>query len=338
MYYKLYTFILGIDMTIIITGATGSLGASLVRYFSAKGHNVIASGRDATPPPALMQYATYFPADIRKPFTFPEADICIHTAALSDDKASYRDLYTPNVLGTKNVAEAASHCRMFIQISSSSVYLPENFPITEELAGRQNNKKLSSYGRSKLEAEEILGATSKHETCFVLRPRAFYGPGDRVILPRLLKLIPNGEFRRPGKMNNAVSLTHYDNFNAAVELCVNSNIKGNHIFNVTDKQTYILSDVIRKIATELYGRPPVEKEIPIYVLQLLSFLHIGGITPLLVRSFTKNMVLDITKFENATGYKPVTDLDNALSGLGNWVRSVGGAEAIRSGDRKFAWM
>ncbi len=324
-------------MRVIITGATGSLGAYLTRYFSSNGHEVIACGRDLIPPTQLLKYAKYIKADLTKPFTLPEADICIHTAALSDDKASPSQLYEPNVIGTKRTAEASFLCKTFIHISSSSVYLPENEPINEELAGKQNNKMLSPYGYSKLLAEEILLNTTKHDSCFILRPRAFYGAGDRVILPRILKLIKNDVFNRPGKMQISVSLTHYENIAHAIELCIQSNKKGVHIYNVADEKVYVFVDIIYKLIKGLYKTEIKEKEIKIWILKLLAQFKIGGLTPLLVRSFTKDMVLDISKIKRELNYHAVADFDSKIKELTEWVNNIGGVEAIKTGKRQFAW-
>ena len=69
-------------MKIIITGATGSLGAALTIYFSEQGHEIIATGKSDCPPEKLLAVAKYLQNDITKPFTLPDADICIHTAAI----------------------------------------------------------------------------------------------------------------------------------------------------------------------------------------------------------------------------------------------------------------
>ena len=324
-------------MRIIITGATGSLGAYLTRYFSSKGHEVVACGRDESPPENLLKYAKYLKADMNSSFTLQDADVCIHTAALSDDKAKPSRLYEPNVIGTKRTAEASVKCKKFIHVSSSSVYLPNDAPITEQMAGKQNNDLLSPYGYSKLLAEEMLIKTTKHDSCFILRPRAFYGAGDRVILPRILKLIKNDAFNRPGKMEISVSLTHYENIAYAIDLCIHSDKKGVHIYNVADDKVYIFVDIIHKLIGELYRTEVKEKEISIWILKALAYFKIGGLTPLLVRSFTKDMVLDISKIKNELNYCAVTDFDSKLSELGEWVRSIGGVEALKTGKREFAW-
>ncbi len=325
-------------MKIIITGATGSLGAFLTRYYAQKGHEVIACGRDQSPHQNLLKYASYLNIDITKPHTLPEADVCIHTAARSDDKASPKELYAPNVLGTKHTSEASTACKTFIQISSSSVYLPDKGLITEAMAGNQNNKLLSPYGASKLQAEQILLETDRHPACFILRPRAFYGAGDKVILPRILKLVNDNVFKRPGKMQVSVSMTHYENMAHAIDLCMATGKNGSHIYNVADDNAYIFVDIIRKIIGALYDQPVKEKEIGIWVLKLAALFKLGGITPLLVRSFTKDLVLDTSKIKQELGYTAVTDFDTKLPELAAWVKGLGGPDALKTEKREFAWM
>jgi nucleoside-diphosphate-sugar epimerase len=324
-------------MKIIITGATGSLGAALTRYFSRKGHEIIATGKSINPPDNLLKHASYIQTDITKPYSLPDADICIHTAALSDDKGKPADLYVANVTGTKNTLEASKNCNTFLHISSSSVYLPSENIIPEELAGNQNNKQLSPYGYSKLLTEQMLLETTGHNRCFVLRPRALYGAYDKVILPRLLKLEKNHTIQKPGSMEVKVSMTHYNNLIHAIECCLESSKTGINIYNVADENHYLLIDVLRKFTRTLYGTELKEKKIQVILLKSLALLQINGITPLLVRTFTRDMVLDISKIKRELNYKPTVDLDSSLTEIKDWVESIGGIDILKTGDKSLAW-
>jgi 2-alkyl-3-oxoalkanoate reductase len=325
-------------MKIIITGATGSLGAYLTRYFASKGHKVIACGQISNPPQKLLDCAEYYQADITKPFILPEADICIHTAALSDDKAELSLLIPANVTGTENTLKAAESCKIFIHISSSSVYLPSDEPLSEDKAGNQNNKLLSPYGYSKLLAEEVILKKSDFRSCFILRPRALYGIGDKMILPRLLKLVKNNKMQCPGNMKVSISMTHYRNLANAVDCCINSTKKGIHVYNVSDDKVYTLIEVMRKLTREIYGISLSEKQIPVWVLKCMAIFKIGGITTLLIRSLTHNMVLDISSIKSELNYKPETEFDLSLKELGGWIKRIGGPSVIKTGDKKLAWI
>jgi len=65
-------------MKIIITGATGFVGAHLVRHFSSIGHEVIALGRQEEPPKGLNFFAQWQKVDLTEKVKQLEADVFIH--------------------------------------------------------------------------------------------------------------------------------------------------------------------------------------------------------------------------------------------------------------------
>ncbi|PLX03087.1 MAG: hypothetical protein C0594_11015 [Marinilabiliales bacterium] len=324
---------------IIITGATGSLGAYLVRFFSRKGYYVIASGRQENPPENLYNYAKeYVVADITKKYTLPEADICIHTAALSDDKAKLSDLMEANVKGTLNTIEAASSVRTFVHVSSSSVYLPDEKEVKEEATDTVNYNKLSPYGKSKLESERALIEKQNFRQCFILRARNLYGHGDKVILPRLLKLVKDDTLSCPGPLTNWISMTHYENFSVAVEACFLSDLNGLKVYNVADQNPYQLISVYRNLTKALFKRQLAEKKIPIALLKFMAVFKLGGITHLLIKAFTKSLVLDLSKIQHDLNYAPEIDYDSSLPEMAAWVDRCGGPDELRKGSKEFAWI
>jgi nucleoside-diphosphate-sugar epimerase len=309
----------------------------IVKANNTQGHEVLAVGKRHKPPPGLQNYATYLRADIRKEYSLPSADLIIHAAALSDDKAKMHTLFAPNVNGVLNTLKASEGCPKFIFISSSSIYLPEENLITENLAGNQNNKLLSDYGKSKLLGEGVVNNRYEGESCYILRARAFYGPGDTQILPRMLKLVKKGVFNKPGAMDNSLSMTHYSNMAHGIECCINSELKGIRTYNIADDQTYIMVEMLRKIFSISYKEKLPEKEIKIELLKVLALFRIGGFTPLLVRALTKNMVLDISKIKNELRYAPKINLDNSVDELGKWIETIGGPEVLKNPESDLSW-
>lgn len=324
-------------MKIIITGATGSLGAYFTRWFSAKGHEVIAVGRIKNPPPRLTECATYLQADITTSFSLPEADVCIHTAAIADDKVKASDLYITNVIGTENVAAAAKHCKTFIHISTSSVYVSSDKPLSEDMAGEKQGEKLSAYGKSKWLAEELLIKTYKNHSCYILRPRGIYGAGDKVLLPRLLKLVRNNKMIRAGSMNVNLSMTNFANFAIAVESCIAAEKKELHVYNVADDEVYTLYDVLKKLLAALYSSELPEKKIPLWIFKCMSALKMGEATPLFINTVSKSLVLDIAKIKREMNYAPVFNFDNSLKEIADWVTAVGGIQVVKEADPRLAW-
>lgn len=325
-------------MKVIITGATGALGRALTLHYSGKGDEVIATGRMKNPPANLLKHAMYICADITEQIELPEADVCIHAAALSDDKGAEKDLYVANVTGTENVVRALKPSTTFIHISSSSVYLPTDSVIKEEIAGNQDRSQLSGYGKSKLLSEEKLVDISSFERCYILRPRALYGAGDIKILPRMLKLVKKDKIFRPGSMEVNVSMTHYSNLCHAIDCCITSEKKGIHTYNVADNDMYILIDVLRSLTKEIYGSSLEEKHVPIALLKLMATFGINGMSKLLVRSLTKDMVLDTSKIRSELKYDPSTTFDSRVKEIGDWVKRAGGVELVKGEGKELAWV
>jgi nucleoside-diphosphate-sugar epimerase len=194
--------------TISITGATGFIGAHLVRHFSQLGYSVEATGRQKIPPIQLLQFASYLQADIAHYVPDLKGDIVIHTAALASDTASWEDLYETNVEGTKRVYEAAKNCRLFIHISSASVYPFQEKPLSE--TDVKQELILSNYGKSKYLSEEVLKQNQQDSNVVILRPRAVYGTGDRILLPRILKLVKMQSIIAPSALDIQDSMPHID--------------------------------------------------------------------------------------------------------------------------------
>jgi nucleoside-diphosphate-sugar epimerase len=321
-------------MRIVVTGATGSLGAYLTRWFSARGHEVFAVGRTEDPPVALRACSTYLRADITQPFQLPDADGCIHCAGLADDKATWGQLYAANVEGTRNVLRAAAGCKTFVHISSSSVYPYSNTPLTEAMAGEEAGR-LTIYGKSKLRSEELVVSQSEGRSCYVLRPRAIYGAGDKVLLPRLLKLLRGGKMIRPGSMNVQTSLTHFSNLAQAAERCLLQARSG--VYNVADSEVYNLYDTARMLLETFSQLPLGERRIPFWVVKLLSLAHVGNATPMFVNTISKSLVLDTSRIRAELGYQPEMNFYRSLPELKKWVDAIGGVEELRTADPVLAW-
>lgn len=243
----------------------------------------------------------------------------------------------PNVEGTQNMVKAAESCPLFIHISSSSVYLPEDEPIHENKAGSQDNSELSAYGLSKLYSEQEVYKNRNTGSTYILRARAFYGVGDTQIVPRMLKFVKGNKLQLPGELQNKLSMTHYDNMGHAIECCIEQSKSGIHVYNVSDDEVYIMREVLGQLMGALYDRSLKVKQVPLWLIRFFAKYKIGGITPLLVRAVTKDMVLDISAIKKELNYQPKQNLDRALPELAQWVRHIGGPEELRNPEKFLSW-
>ncbi len=322
-------------MRIAITGANGFEGASLCRYFHREGHEVIAVGATANPHPNLSKYATYLQADILKPIAAFEADVCIHAASLKSDTASYQDLFLSNVEGTLNVVEAAKYCSHIIHISSSAVYEFGEKPAKEIDADIDSD--LSDYGETKLLSEEILQMDIPvNQKRLILRPRAVYGIGDRVLLPRLLHLLKRKTIFCPVENKIKTSLTHIDNIGYAIGLFLKDKNSPNfQIFNIADEKIYSLQDEIVEFLTEIENEPLKVISIPRGALNILSRLNsklsfLKQINPVIIKAINRNALLDTFSIRKELKYQPVRDFQNSHLEISQWIKNMGGKKAYLS--------
>lgn len=320
-------------MKICITGATGFVGAHLVRHFANKNHEIIAIGRQKIPPSTLLEFATWVQADITQPMPTIECDICIHAAGLADDKGAKAAFFAANVLGTKHVFESVT-APVFIHISSASVYPFLNRKLVETDAIL--NPQLSNYGYSKLQAEQFLKKYAyQKKTVIVFRPRAIYGTNDRVLLPRILQMVKFNKLWLPGKGQIAISMTHISNLVSAIEQAIRSQLSNYQCFNVADGVVYELRNIIEKIIADCYQKQFSIKELPINwlknIVKTLVYLKIPThLSSQSLNYLSYPTVLDLRTIREELAYQPTTNFMEKLPEIAHWVQKVGLENVVKN--------
>jgi nucleoside-diphosphate-sugar epimerase len=223
-------------MKILVTGATGFLGKTVVREFLRRGDEVHATGKS----PA-SDSPNYVPADVSGDLKCLDAlkniETIVHAAGLAHQfrGASREDFWRVNVGGTENVAKLARRLNVknFILISSVAVYgraAFENRRFEEEAACRP----LGVYAESKLEAERAAREILDGDVNFtILRPSTIVGEGDRGNVQRLIKTIERGRFFWLGSGENLKSLVYKDDVARACAAVLDEEHAGERVFNVT---------------------------------------------------------------------------------------------------------
>ena len=302
-------------MKVLVTGASGFIGSNVVEMLASQpGYEILATGRTSTQRFLSLPSVKYFQQDLLNISTTLPCEIAIHCAGLADDRSSREALMSNNVEVTSNLLSAVKDCRLFIYISSASVYdFSEGQPMKEEDIGPE--AKLSHYGLSKLMAEKII-ANSTIPSIYILRPRAVYGPGDRVLLPRILELIKNKKMIIPGKLSTNTSLTHVDNLCEAINVAIHQSKPGVHTYNISDRKTYNLREVFSFIALRKTGQTRFI-QIPSTMIRLLAFVNSvlgikGRLNKQSIQYLSQQSVLNIDKTRKELGY---TGKHNFFEGL-----------------------
>jgi len=174
---------------LVITGATGHLGQSLLRQISSRGDKVNAITRPRSDRTLLEGYCNRIidaPLDNLKSLTeaFEGAEAVIHAAALIDIRRGNLAAMTEvNVRGTENVIQACRQAgvKRLVYISSiEAINLKaKRRPIREDFGFARGNA-VMEYGETKADASRLVtaaGLSGELETVLIC-PSGIIGPWD----------------------------------------------------------------------------------------------------------------------------------------------------------------
>jgi nucleoside-diphosphate-sugar epimerase len=234
-------------MIAVITGANGFIGRHLCRRLESDGWTVRAGVRRDLQVETIANLVA-------------GADVVIHAAGATR-APTVGDLHSSNVELTRRVATAAATAkvRRFVFVSSQAAAGPaesRQVPITEEAPSRP----VEAYGRSKLEAEQVVREMSDL-THTIVRPAAVFGPGDRDFLP-LFRLAKHGFAIHPANRGQWISIVHVDDAVDGIVRAAGADVPTGAIFFLANDEPMQWSELFR-IAASSAGRDlTVDVEIP----------------------------------------------------------------------------
>jgi len=274
---------------ILVTGASGFVGAPLVKALQKKGYLVRTTSRGISKNAGYEGTGTteHFVLDLVKDDTDYEellanVNVVIHLAAIvhaihkpGDD---FSDYYRINTCGTEKIAKAASNygVKRFILLSSIKVNGERNISddIGNSVAFNENDSPCpqEGYAKSKSEAEDAVRKIC-HESKMdfvILRPTLVYGPGVRANFLSLIDVV-NKNYPLPlASIKNKRSLLYVGNLIHAITLSVSYPEKANKIFLVSDTDISF-PELVRKIAS-LLGNRALLFHFPVKCLKTLGSL------------------------------------------------------------------
>lgn len=300
-------------MRVLVTGATGFVGRSLVPVMIRKGGmDVIGSSRQPAGQPAVAGVTFVQSPELSASADWQPlldgVDAVVHSAArvhvlreqAGDALSEFR---RANVDGTLVLAEQAarSGVRRFVFVSSIHVNGAETngSALTEASAAAPH----SPYAISKYEAElkltDLVASTAME--LVIVRPTLVYGPGALGNLASLTSIIRRGLPLPLAAVHNRRSLISVDNLAELLFLCLVHPKAAGELFLAADGVDLSTPDIIRYIARDI-GRTAQLYPFPESVLRMA--LSAAGKKNMSKQLFG-SLQVDVTKAKSTMGWSPV---------------------------------
>ena len=324
---------------VLVTGAAGFLGTSLVEKLCRSGYHVRVVLRDSSHPISQLGNVETAVADIRDAKNVQAlASGCgaiVHLAAkvhALDDFREEQDYEAVNIDGTKHILDAAvrSGVNRIVFASSVKVFGEESSGCIDET---QDPDPQTAYGRSKWRAEQLVSEyVARHGlTAVSLRLPMVYGPTKKGNLYRMIEAIDHGRFPALPRLATVRSLLHVENFVQAVLLCLRAPCFQRAAYVVADSEPYRVTDLYDWLRAGL-GKAPPQWRVPLWmlksgarcgdVLQAIS----GSPAPLTTQQLTKLIGCawySSTAITHELGYQASYSFEQAVPDLIAFYRDVG---------------
>lgn len=259
---------------VLVTGAAGFLGSSLVEKLRRSGQHVRAVLHDTTQPASDLRNVEIVTADIRDAGKVQEiaggCEAIVHLAAkvhAIGDFGVEKDYEAVNVEGTRHILDAAvrSGINRVVFASSVKVFGEGTSGCVDET---QTPDPQTAYGRSKWRAEQLVSEyAGRHGlTAVSLRLPMVYGPTTKGNLYRMIEAIDHGKFPALPRLSAVRSLLHVQNFVQAVCLCLRAPGFKQAAYIVADSDPYCVTDIYNWLRAGL-GKAPPRWRVPLWILK-----------------------------------------------------------------------
>lgn len=326
-------------MKILLTGATGFVGAAVAHQLLDRGHEVRALVR----PKGDRRNVHDLALELVEGSLQDEASLkkaCYGCQALFHVAADYRlwvprpqDMYQANVVGTGMLMESALKAGLSRIVYTSSVatlgaqkdgsVADENTPVVE-------SDMIGTYKHSKFLAEELVRkmVEEKNLPAVIVNPSTPIGPRDVKPTPTGRILVDSVRGKIPAYVDTGLNVAHVDDVAHGHILAFEKGRVGQRY--ILGGDNLALADILGLIAREAGFKPPTIKvpREPLYpiafVMEMLA--RVTGQEPLLtvdsVRMAAKKMFFSSAKAERELGYTHRPALEAIRDAL-RWFKAQG---------------
>ncbi|HKP91959.1 MAG TPA: NAD-dependent epimerase/dehydratase family protein [Thermoleophilaceae bacterium] len=315
---------------VFLTGALGFIGRAIADRYAAEGVEV--RGVDVNADPARDVVA----GDVREPGAWQRhaegCDVVIHLAAILGFGGRHEDFWRINVVGTRNVLDAAvaTGATRFVHTSSIVVFgdsftgtVDERTPV--RLTGRP-------YTDTKIASEQVvLQAHAAGElACTIVRPGDVYGPGSRpwVVLP--LEAIRRRQVVLPAGGRGVLSPVYVDDLVDGYLRAASEPAALGQVITLTGPEPVETREFLRHHFDWLGMRGPTVVPTPLAIGMAAvadAFYRLRGkpseANPGAVRYMTRRGTISIDRARELLGYEPRVGLDEGMRRSREWAQAAG---------------
>ncbi|MBX7099222.1 MAG: NAD-dependent epimerase/dehydratase family protein [Myxococcaceae bacterium] len=322
-------------MRCLVTGASGFVGAWLVKRLTARGDLVRCLLRGGSSVSALDGLAyERAEGDITAPATLPSAlegvEVVFHLAGIR--RAARREEFIEvNAEGTRNVCEAMkrSGARRLVLCGS----LAAAGPSTLERPRREDDALAPEewYGESKAEAEVIAFGYGRDFEVTSIRPSRILGPGDRENLA-FFRLVKKGIVLKLGGPRRPLSMVDVEDVVTQLILQAERPEAVGEAFFASSEETTSLTELMQHIA-EYIGVKARVVPLPEGVLRALAgaadlVSTVSGRRLPLNRKLARQLLApgwtcSIEKAKSRLGYRPAWTLEASIKRSADSYQALG---------------
>ncbi len=327
----------------LVTGANGFIGSNLTKLLAGKGWAVRGLVLKGTPEDFLEGLdVDIVYGDIVRPESLGDAvrgvDVVFHLAAIAADWGPVERFFKVNVEGTRNMLEAAAGAGVgrFVFMSSPAVHRYSGHYKSTESVPRDCPADFA-YGRSKIEAEDLVNETHKRGVMegVIVRTGLFpFGPNDTTSFYKLARVLEKGMFCYVGGGRAKTSTAYVENLCSGVELAGSHPRAAGRTFIIADDVDVSWKELIERFCYELGVKPP-QLSVPYGAADILAAAVEGAwsvlklesdppITRYRARLMHRDLSFVSTKACRELGYAPAVSLDEGIRRTVAWYKSARG--------------
>ena len=318
-------------MKALVTGGTGFIGSHLVDELLKRGYSVRCIVRDTSNLRWLdgknveIVRGSLLDLDFLEKVV-KDVDYVYHIAGVTKGR-NYKDYYIGNVETTKNLLNAClknQNLKKFILASSLAAVGPgeDAVPVDETTPYHP----ITSYGKSKAEAEKVTLSYSDKIPITIVRPPSVYGPRDTYTF-EIFKYVKFGFLPVVIPQEQILSLVYVSDLVDGFILAGENERATGEIYFISSEEIYTWREIEDAVLRAL-DRKVFKLKIPASLLYSLSFLSElffkvqGKASPLNVEKVRdlrqKNWTCSIEKAKKELGYIQRVSLEEGMRRTIKW--------------------